>query len=201
MGAVPDIMWLQWHSERLDRDMGIYADRMTSLTVSVVSPDNKVRAVLSRRAIVEIQFRPGSYLEYSEPALEPQLASLAGLLNAGRHRAVQMAVLEATGCDVSYGSREMDRPDRELRDRLAELEPVGLSSGRCLKLTCTGMANWRARIRPGTLLRWSEAEFGREFAGAYIGLQQAYRTLANGAKRSIFSERESPTINHLSRRM
>lgn len=121
--------------------MGIYADRMASLTVRVVSPDNKVRAVLSNRTVSEVAFRPGAYAQYSESSLELQVASLAELLHTGRHRAAQMTILEATGCDVSYGNRELDRRDRELRDQLAELEPVGLSGGKCLKLTCTGMTN------------------------------------------------------------
>lgn len=180
--------------------MGAYADRMASLTVSVISPDNKVRAVLTKPSNVEVKFRPGCYTEYSESTLERQLASLAELLHTGHQKAVQMTVLEVTGYDVSYGKRELDRPDRELRDGLAELEPVGLSKGKCLKLTCVGMTNWRARIRPGTLQKMSESDFGREFAGAYNGLQYAYRVLAARLQQSIFGNAESPTTNHLSMR-
>ncbi|MGH8791727.1 MAG: hypothetical protein ACRDXX_03670 [Stackebrandtia sp.] len=139
--------------------MGVIADRLDRMTVKVTSPDGHIKGKLADRDQVSVRFRPGSYVYYTEQALERQLSRLGTLLWTGYQRGYLTVVTEAGG-EVLRGPQDAwDASSREFLARRRDVKVECHSPDRTIQLRTVGLSEWTTRIAPGTLDWLSEAGF------------------------------------------
>lgn len=155
--------------------MGIMADRLNKMVVTVSSPDGQIEGVLRDRDAVSVEFRVGTYRRYQERTLEYQLARLATLLWTGYQRGYNDAVAAATGRPVQDGRHLWDARRRAFRDAQAATVAEGMSVGERVFITNTGMLSWQVVIKDGTIAAVDEKEFAVECVSAFDRLMMDYR--------------------------
>ncbi|HZE37360.1 MAG TPA: hypothetical protein VE172_00960 [Stackebrandtia sp.] len=152
--------------------METYGDMMRRLDLRVSSPDNRIRARMHGDGF-DIKFNGRGYREYTEPAMEGQLAALFQLLWVGRRKADLMAKAKTMGEEVAAESRNPSSlAGKELFAQRQRLEVGGTSSGGHVKVGCVGFRDWKVSLKRGTLDELSEDEFRaevRSLASAVMG--------------------------------
>lgn len=146
------------------------AERLTSITVTVTSPDANLRARIRGRRFAGLEFRPGAYDRYTETDLAHQLARTATLLFVNRDRAVARLTEEAGLTRRREPGDARDDAERRYLERVFSLPVVGTGPDERVRFKTNGMARWECRIERGTLRRLDEAEFVAETSGAVADL-------------------------------
>lgn len=169
--------------------MGVYADMMSRLVLTVKSPDGAVTATLSDRDRLAVEFRPGAYDFYAEepPLLERQIAGFAQLVWTGRRRASLAALSTVLGREIT--GRE--QPDSIRRRAFVEardsLDLVGHSAQGHITLRTKGWLRWRVDIADRTLDRLTEESFSDELASAVRALLADYTARSSLLRDEVYA--------------
>ena len=151
--------------------MSAYGDLMASMSITAVSPDGKLMAVLTNRTDVRLRFRGASYRHYTDAELGEQLTAVTTRLFTGRSRARAAIMTELNGHRVADEDRttRLDRRERRFRVLRAELVARGTSAGNLVRVSGRGMREWRVAVRPGTVDLIDAEQFADELRTAVTG--------------------------------
>lgn len=156
--------------------MGEFADRVNAIKVQVVSPDNNIHVVLQGEGDITVEFRPKSYPQYSERGLEHQIERAATLVYTGYYKAYGHLMNEFDRNLKRGPDDARDPTEREYLTDRAELQVVGATERKAVRVKATGLYRWECRIAEGTLAELSEQEFLDELHGAIRNFLARYRT-------------------------
>lgn len=145
--------------------MGTFADHIAAQDEEITSPDGNITARVTGGEIKGLAFKPGTYRNYSDAALEHQLAGLSRLVWVARARARRNALRAAL--DGPYDPEPM-QPDssaaRKAREEQANLVvDVKMSH---VTVRVEGGTSWRVKVKAGTVREVPEDMFLREVAMA-----------------------------------
>lgn len=153
--------------------MGQLADKLGNIRVRVCAPGVDLEAELRNYTEVTLSFGESVYDFISESALEQALGVLARLLHADWVRQYRSA-LDGTGVSVD----PKDRHDRNFVDERSEIEASGSSSDQQVTLFTTGMNEFSARIKRGTVRELTERKFTSDVTEAASGLFEDFAAQA-----------------------
>ena len=151
-----------------------FTERLSRMTIRVLSPDCRMKATLHPARQLDFKFVPDAFSQYRqnpEPVLERQLVAVATRLWTGYQRGFTTLLSEAPGeppapprSTTAAADLEPDR--RRFRDSCARIVGLGEGLGGLIKVTTTGLVRWDFSIRRGTLDRTNESTFRRELLAA-----------------------------------
>lgn len=156
--------------------MGILADRLDSMVVTVSSPDGRVVGELRKRGELDVSFLGNGCRQYTERGLEHQLNRLLDSLWAEHRRGFDAALAEALGRPVEKPREPWDANQRRFEADQAETAAEGMSERACIFMKTTAMVSWDVVIRDGTLTELDDAEFVEELLSANRALHTDYHT-------------------------
>lgn len=146
--------------------MGVLADRLDRMRVSVTAPGRGFRAELTGRSEVRLSFARGYYRACTESELERQLTAVARLLYAERTRQYH-AALRIAFRSPSIGDRPARVPrDLAYREARDQLVAEGRSPTGRVAVAVVGMREWRVAIAPRTIRDLDEGAFAEEVRAA-----------------------------------
>lgn len=155
--------------------MGTLSTRLGSMTITATSPDAAIRVRIRGRRFDSLEFRPGAYRRYTEPALAHHFARTATLLFVNRDRAVAGLIAEAGLTRRDAAGEARDPAERRYLERVHAVPVVGTGPAERVRFRIEGMARWQCRIEPGTLRGLDEAAFVGEAAAAAVDLLRRAR--------------------------
>lgn len=162
------------------------AEKLDGLTIQSSSPDGRIRAVLTGRTNLKLEFWPGGYGEYTERDLEHQLSRLATLTWTGYRRGYT-EIVTAAGLEVVLEpGDEWNSRDRRYQEERLEVEGRGESARGSVRTRTLALLRWQFKIKDGTLRAVPEAAFVREALGA-VGLAiKDYRSQSTRLRQEYF---------------
>lgn len=180
--------------------MGEFADRVNAIKVQVVSPDNNIRVVLQGEGDVTVEFRPESYSKYTERGLERQIERAATLIYTGYYKAYGHLTDEYDR-NLQRGPDDARDPTERayLTDR-AELQVVGATERKAVRIRATGLYRWECRIADGTIAELSEQEFLDELHGAIRSFLARYRIRMSGLFTEHYGSEDRKRLEELLRK-
>lgn len=157
--------------------MGELADRLDRAVVRETSPDGRITATQAHRNQITLEFLPGAYWRYDEPALEGQLTALAHAVRSSCRRTFYEAVSEVTGLSTSgaEAQRELDGRTRRYLEAQQALRIRVSSPGDWITAETHGLDRWHIRIKKGALRRLAEEDFVAEAMAALGELLAVFR--------------------------
>lgn len=161
--------------------MGIVAQHLDVMTVTVTSPDGNIRARLHHRTRVDVEFRPDTYREYRDAALAQQLTVVAGELTEGCRRARHRILSEVAQLDAAEADPRLAAYHSE-RDRI---QMYGMSPDGAILLACTGLRDWGVVVRDGTVRSATELDFTTQLRAAVFELWRQYRVSLHELRQRI----------------
>lgn len=154
--------------------MGVLADLLDALVVTVSSPDGQITAVLRNRRELDVSFVDGGYRKYTERSLEHQLSRLLVSLWNEHRRGCDAALAEALGHPVEKPRESWDTNERRFKAERVETVAEGMSRQKCIFMRTTALMSWDVVVRDGTLIKLDEAEFTADLLSAYRVLYPNY---------------------------
>ncbi|ADD42699.1 hypothetical protein [Stackebrandtia nassauensis] len=142
--------------------MGVVAGQLAALTVTVSSPDARMRATVTAGKPRSFGFRPNTYRFYTEDRLGHQLARLATLAYIGHQRGVDRIHAENDMTVIRDPRQARDPAEATFVERSNSITVAGVGARKMVRFKTTGMLNWQCRIAEGTVRRLSEKEFVSE---------------------------------------
>lgn len=145
--------------------MGTFAELMAGQDEEVTSPDGNIIARVTAGEIKGLAFRPGTYRQYNDAALEQQLAGLSRLVWVARTRARRNALRAAL--DGPYDPEPMRPDSSQARQATEEQENLVVTVAMShVSVRVKGGTSWQVRVKAGTVREVSEEMFLREVASA-----------------------------------
>jgi hypothetical protein len=137
--------------------MGVLADRLDDLHVTVSTPDETCFGELRGRTGVRVWFAPG-YYQYSDAGrLQQKLAQVGRLLYVAHMKEYWDAMSEAWGRPMSEAPAEESRFNALAR----EIESEGVSDDGIVNVRAIGMYQWAVTLPANVTSKVSEEEFSR----------------------------------------
>ncbi|GLZ79550.1 hypothetical protein Afil01_43570 [Actinorhabdospora filicis] len=145
--------------------MGTFADHIAAQDDEVRSPDGNITARVTGGEIKGLAFKPGTYEQYSDAALELQLAGLSRLVWVARARARRDALRAAV--DGPYDPEPMRPDSAQSRQALEEQQNLVVDVEMThVTVRVEGGTSWRVKVKAGTVREVPEELFLREVATA-----------------------------------
>jgi hypothetical protein len=166
--------------------MGVYADKLAQLQVTVTSPDKSVTLRYADHRI-GIEFADSAIAHHTESTLGRQISAAARGALAGYQRGLRVAADE-----VLTEDREAlaDIKPSPLMQRYAEqrgdIAAIGRSSKDYVKVRRTSKEGIDLRIRPGALQQLSEQDLASEVCSALAAAMRDNTRQLQQLRREIF---------------
>jgi hypothetical protein len=151
--------------------MGELASRLERIAVEARSPDGRLRAWVSGRLDLGLEFVPRAYRRYGEADLCHQLGRLATLTWTRYHR--EYVAVEDEFLD--WPVRDRDAHDRLFEERAEQLTVDGVSPNGLVTVHTRALMRWDFQLAPGVSRRLDEQRFVAEVLGAAADTVRAYR--------------------------
>jgi hypothetical protein len=151
-------------------------DLLRDMIVTGKSPDDQIRATVTGNLTLEIIFQRHTYEWYDESGLTRQLAGLGKNTWVAWERERREIVRRALS--LTSEEAEQDRRNRgdarhqRFQDGLHTLQCRGVSPSAILRISTTGMIDWRVDIEPGVLREFGERDFVEEATAAFADLMR-----------------------------
>lgn len=150
--------------------MGILAERLDAMTISISTQDGLIEGVYRPHGDgARIRFRGNGYHHYNERGLEHQLSGLVSTWWTEYERRYDDALAEALGRPVEK-KEHWDVTQRRYLAEQAETVFSGMSAHEYIYFQNTGLRDWMVVIRDGALAALDEFEFAAEVASGHAAM-------------------------------
>ncbi|MGH8877535.1 MAG: hypothetical protein ACRD0P_09370 [Stackebrandtia sp.] len=153
-------------------------DKMEQVTVTVTSPDGRLKAATRGDFLVEFAFHGKAGLDgYDADALGHQIVAMLRAIAEGRRRAVREAYARAGKILLDRDRPHWDADRRRYRTALGELSTSAHSSGEMIRIGIRGdRADFKIRIDPGLVAAGDDRAFLVELHSAYAAAISRFRS-------------------------
>lgn len=178
--------------------MGILADRLNTMTVRVMSPDQTVRLYVTGGGQLHIEFAKGSLQHHTEASLSKQLSISFTRMMRGRKQKTEeilRAVLAETSTpepDLAPAppppARDADDPaNARFAAEQAQITGEGRSPRACVTVRRQPEDVMELRLRKGSLQRWNDEEVIAEIQAALVAMEKDYRKNLAALRQEVFA--------------
>ncbi|MGH8881045.1 MAG: hypothetical protein ACRD0P_27440 [Stackebrandtia sp.] len=154
--------------------MGLIADKLATMIITVTSPDGHLKGRLRNDDIVNFRIDSHYYSRYADTELAHQIGQVAAGLWHGRQSGHRTVFREVIGTDVT-DTPHWNARHRAFRDAHDTMRVRAESPRGCIGLESCGMRDWAAVVQPDTVARLDTDEFVAELRDVMHALIRQYR--------------------------
>ncbi|MEU8662593.1 hypothetical protein [Actinoplanes philippinensis] len=152
--------------------MGELARLLERIDAEATTPDGQIRARLSGRMQLALEFRPRAYGSCADAELGRRLSRIATMLWVRYHR----EYVEVENSFLGFPEPDPDPEDRRFEQEAEELTVSASSPGGWVTMTSRALAFWTVDLAAGTQRSLAQDRFVTEVLAAGSATITAYRS-------------------------